>query len=667
MKKKTVLFSLILFTLFLFSSCPHNHFDDRPPISSFVYARILGERPSYHRSSHITIVAPSITIEESDIEFVFYESDYVTIDFSSYENFPIKMKAGETKKLKFFLKGNESFRSDTYEVTITCTLKKKLHLKKLTVCGVSAATSVIYVEKEKDVITKDDIELIFNEVDAPKDFKIRFNKKGSTTTLANAPPLYCSIVSIYVEESENYEEWSHTIYIEENSGNIKSIEDCYLALRAQTEWNGACLACDVSLPKTVPGFEGSIVEWESQSPKIFSNDGKLTKDLKDMQVEVNVHVAWRGEHRYSVFSTTVERLKKIQEIRQTQIGPTTIEFNLEDERSLLIYENDVLMKKYFIKAINTTKKELTLKLLEVRDRGGMVAIDDLQNNANSLELYVVILSEKYFKLKKASSVGWEELKDYMLDYFRFLNGNEYLPNEDEIFEFLTTEGIFGAKLNFTGSLAEFKVLEGNKRASLIKNMLESIKATILTIFALPKDTPDDKTLFSIKEEYNLSFKYKIDRMKKTKVYSYSLDKNEDASLWPVGYSFENEAIFQKDLPWYEQNGRYSLYKKDPKIYVVTIPGYKRKDNTFALTLIYDNSTGTQPAPRYEFVAFIPCSVKKEMYFTLEDFNYKSSISGKIEDNRDNTLRVHIERFRGTLYYKPLEGHYSLTFNGEIIE
>jgi len=665
MKKQAILFSAIAILSQLFFSCPYAHFDERPSIiSTIAYIKILGEKPCYYCPEDITIVAPSVTIEESDIEIQFSESDAPT-SFVCSESFPIKMQAEERKKITLTIAGNEKYRPDVYDITILCTLKKSLHLKKLTVCGSAAATSKIYVKKEKDVITKDDIDLSFHETDAPKDFKIHFQKKHRSA----GPPH--STVYISVKESDSYQSWYHGIgIIEEKSENPneKTIEDCYLALESQTQWNGAVLTDDINFATTVKGFAGSVVEWKSRNSAVLSNTGKLIKNLKDTRVEVEVHVAWRGEHRYSVFSTTVERIKKIQAIKPTKPLPTKIEFNFEAERFLLIYINDILMKKYFIKSIDLIKKEIALSLLEVRDKNGnMVKVEDLETQQNMLEFLSVILSDKYLKLKKADTISWEELKDYMLDYFKFLNGNEDLPTDDDIFETLTEQGIFGATLEFSDSLVEFKALEKLEQTRLVKNMLESLKATIIKMYFLPKDIADENILSTIKEEEKIKFKQKIEKMRRTKLYSYSLKKNDNLSIWPLGYSFEDEAVYHKKLPWYEQNGIYTLYEADPKIYIVTHHGYRKEDNTFLLTLMYDNSTGTTPAPRYNFTGFLPCTTEKEMSFVLEDFIYQSSIHGKIQDNRDSTLQIQIERFLGTLYYKPLEGNYSLVFSGEIIE
>ena len=642
--KNFIIGFVFLLSLSLCMSCIHDIEEEivakMPTLKTF---KILGENAI---DGNITIKTKEILLEKSDIILEFNEGDFVG-DFVCSENLPIKLIEGEKKEVSITTIATENYLSFQKKVIIECNSHTPLNLKKISIFG-KVASSKFYIPNDKNKIEKVDIALEFiqNDVSAfdimPNPFKIEDGEDEKK-------------LIIFIDESPLYERWQMEIDVLREKTENKTIDDAVLKLESLISWANTTVEKDISLPKTVEGFQDSTVEWLSSDFLHCTNDGTITQDLRDISVSFIATIKWNGKEKIVYFNVVVGRIKKIIKIEPTRPLETKVIYDFSSQQYLDLYQNGTLIKKYQIKSVDIEEKKLALKLVaKMNEENVLTKVEDLKDSQKKYEIAKVLFGKKFVKLKNASLVTWEDFKDYANDYLDVVG---FVDVEDEeLFDWLVRGAFFiGIPITFSGTFEEFKKLAPLEITHLLQDLFKRAKDSLIKFEGWDKNIQDDEFLPLLLEEYKTMFEYEIDSLGKSKTYSYILKKTNERQIWELGYSFEAEATYQKSLPWQEQNGYYILKDAPSNVRLYIEVVYKNKVGIYHGVVTYDSSTMTSPSPHYQFSGLL-----LDKGFCLIDEGYGKTLEGNIKDLKNGKISLYIST------YEIRSGTNILTFVGEIV-
>jgi hypothetical protein len=228
-------------------------------------------------------------VKEGNVTFHFVQSDAPA---HTFEGLPITLKAGKTYKFKIKTQANTKYAEFEKEVTVICKAKGEATeptLKKITVHDREVKNDKVTILLKNANVTKDNIKLYFDEVDAPKEF----NCEPETLILkaGEEKPL-----KIYTEATTKYKKIERTIL-------IKREEKKELHLKTLTIHGANAATKNVTIKEeNVTKNDVKLAFLEDDAPNTFEmspenlqlakND---TKKLTISTSETEMYKAWKIE------------------------------------------------------------------------------------------------------------------------------------------------------------------------------------------------------------------------------------------------------------------------------------------------------------------------------------------------------------------------------------
>ena len=462
------------------------------------------------------------------------------------------------------------------------TTLKKLNVKTLTVHKGNAITGTVVIDENKTKVEKGDIELEFKEWKPGKAFSIT----PETITLANKGDK--ATFKISTNATSEFEAWDQEITVIRSSGMNadKSIEECLATLSSMLTWNNSTTDKDITLPETIPGFDGLTITWESSNEKACTKQGVITRDLDDVEVTLTATVKYKGETRTASFKVTVARIMLLTKKKVVNGKDVISKLDFSEKGSLLVDKNnEEEIEKYEIKNIDTKAKTIRLALKEIKDHsngGKLTKIDDIFSNLHKHEAKVVeaTFGETYKKLFKASTILWEDIKTYVIGVSKAnsQDGTTALNTDEQVFDYI--KNVYSA---IATSYQDFQGLNENDKTTRLKAFLTTMKSNVCDRNAFQEEIKEEDIFGILLEDRKLSMENHSMRLSKEKDFSYVLEKTTDAT-YPEGYKLLMTAIHQKDKAWHEQNGNYHTANSRLEL----VAEHFRKNSGLVARFIYEN-------------------------------------------------------------------------------
>ncbi|MGP1437834.1 MAG: immunoglobulin-like domain-containing protein [Treponema sp.] len=555
-------------------------------------------------------------VEEKNVVVEFNQSGTHVV---KYSGLPITLKAG--MEHKFTISTDKTATHESFSRTITIVYepikKEKPTLKKLTIHGRSASSGKVNIPHDKAKVENGNVELEFNQTEAPKTFKIN----PSTFNIAAGETMK---LTISTDETEKYEAFSFDVAVtreKENSGQ-KTIDDCVATLEGLLTWNGTTAESDIKLPDSVDGFAGSTVKWTSKNDacKIISQAGEIHRNIIDVNVELTAEVEWEGKRKTATYNFTVGRVKKLREKENPSNESKMLDFSTLG--MLNIYDEDILVAQYEIKDIDLAKKELKLtknketfetKLLNKEEYKQLI-IDSSSKSCKD------IFGQAYKSFVKASKITWEEFKAYLMPFATNFLYYGQLPQE------VTDESLFeklAEKLQplFKGTFADFKKKSESEITEEIKKGLKAIRANATGEVYVPKNTSDDEFLDVILTNNKLSIEALVDNLFAESIFNYTIERTFDNSKYLDGYKFKARKNYQSNKRWDEQGEVY------------------RKNNDYTLKVLHHTSDNKIVAKVEDKKYFTYFGIVENNVFTCDQEAHQ--MVANITDTKDGKVTLNI--------------------------
>lgn len=511
----------------------------------------------------------------------------------------------------------------------------QLHIKKFTICEVPAGDGTATVDTKITKIEKGNVTLIFLEKDAdvPQDFEFVCEPE----TMPN--PEDKVTVKISTKATKKYASWNRNVVVTRGKAadpnTPKNIDDCVAALKKMLSWTGTTVSQNIQLPLEVEGFAGSTVVWQSKDRDHCSDTGEITSDLKDVEVTLEATVHWDQKEKKITFTVTVSRIKTLTH-KFPEAGKTVVYvYDFSDEHALAYKKDDISQKKFEIKNIDTTKKEIEVRLLQVLTKGVLTNIENIEP-----EEYVMI--ERFFgvayrKLMALSTISWQDFKEY-------LKSTDPASSEEYLFE------MFREVAEYGGDLEAFKNLQPQEMTDIVKNGLHKHKKNMCKILNVDENTPDENLETALKKAAEKRNMQSVTFRKEEKTFKYTLEKTSQVQEYPEGIIFRTIAKHNDKKNWNEQIGDYK-YHQDKK-YISLSAQLPNQDGTYSAYLYY-NEDGATPK-QYNF----QLEVKADNSFAGV-VQGGESLNGSLQDSKNGKLKL-------TTTSGAFTGEYELEFHGKPI-
>lgn len=417
--------------------------------------------------------------------------------------------------------------------------KNELHVKKLTIHGLSALSGSVVIKEES--VVSDKIELEFEETGVCKNFTI--SPQPFTLEKKETKKL-----TISVAETEHYKLKTIEINVKraKDESEPKDIDDVIDALRNQSTWAGAYVDSDITLVNSINGFPTATVSYTCKDDKHLNiGSGQITKDIADIKLEIKATVTWNGNSKDITLTTTIKRIQKIEKEYDQGSEKHKITWDFSQDNIIRLLHDGKPTHLWEIKSVDVNKRLLTVKLRKIipRDAGteDLVALKDVLKvfQKTYREIFSHIFGDAFITLKNKSSITWQDLKSYVLAITR---PDSNTPKTDE-------ELFNGFKhdLGYTGTLSEFNALPSDQRTKIVKKTLNGIKESNCRAYGIPKDTPDRDLVERLLEKITQHIKLLIENADRE--YTYSYDFGEDF--------FNATTFYDNTKKWFEQIGSYT--------------------------------------------------------------------------------------------------------------
>lgn len=452
----------------------------------------------------------------------------------------LTLVAGAEKQLKIYTEATEKYKKFERTIKIKREEKKELHVKTLTIHGLNAASKNVTIKEEN--VTKNNVNLIFVEEDAPTDFSISpqpfMLNHGEAKTL-----------TISIDETERYK--AHKIEIkvkrEKEVSAEKTIDDAVEALKSQSLWVDSYVISDITLLTTIEGFAGASVSYECEDTEhIDIASGKIKRDIADVKTDIKATLTWNGNTKTITLVTTIKRFDKI-EVKENAPQGKIITWDFSEDNVLKRLYDGKATHLWEIKSVDVKKKLLVAKLKKKTDDrdGDLLELEELilAMTENYRIMFEAMFGTNYISLVNKSVITWKDLKPYILNF----PGPGYAPSltDEEIFD------IFKRDLYYNGSLEGFNALTDAERTKLVKDYLKIVKESYCAAYSVPVDTPDNMVREKIIEKATEITKKYI--KSKGGEFTYKYEARHDY--------FNAKVLYDENKKWFEQEGEYSNNKK----------------------------------------------------------------------------------------------------------
>ncbi|MGP1438401.1 MAG: immunoglobulin-like domain-containing protein [Treponema sp.] len=627
---KAIIF-LALFSMLLFA-CNQGNDQNKKPDEGKDSAKNLNDKTiMVHgkkvENGKVVISLEHATVTKDNIKVYFDKTDDLPEVLCDPANLSIGL--GESKSLKIYTNATPKYNKFEKTITIEREDKKTLNPTKITIHNGNALSGKITI-KESSVI-KDDVKLEFAETDAPKDtFTISpqpFNpEKGKAKKL-----------TITIAETAKYKEWKFEVDVKKakEDSDPKDMDDAVEALQSQLSWAGSKVDSNITLPSEVAGIAGTHITWESLNKFHCTDGGNIIKDITNVKVELEATITFNSETRKVKFTTTIERIKQIREVRGSGTDQHTFTWDFSEENVLSLLKDAKPIAKFELKKFDLAQKQFVAKLKQKEEQGKLLDLEELftQGKQKITKSYDDLFGSEYVNLKSKSVITWEEFKAFLLKAY----GNES-TEEEKIFK--------NAKQfplnNYTGSLAEFKALSDAERTNIIKEALNKQKEGYSKGLGISKDLSDEQFLEALKKNVIsgfLAFESKFEEG----LYKYNIISKTSDPNYPDNLSFDATSIYDSQKKWYEQKGSYN-YKDGNNNFSFT---FGRFDDKLKVWLEIASSQN-----RGKFDSIVPISSANSFTFKYQDKTLNCAISNALDGKFTVTMTgafsgTHEAVFQGT--------------------
>ena len=444
------------------------------------------------------------------------------------------------QELKIYTDATSKYKKFERTIKIKHQEKKGLTLKNLTIHGLNAKSGKVTIGHAS--VTENNVGLKFIEKDGvPTSFKLE--PQPLTLNHNEAKKL-----TISTEETARYKAFSIEVEVkrEKEASAEKTIDDVVEALRGKLKWADSQVSENIELFNTVEGFTGSTVEWKSLNEKYCDDTGKIKKDIVNVKVELEATVKWNGQEKKVKFTTTIERIKKIRKKYSNPLGTHTEEYNFEEENVLVLLKDDKPRAKFELKSVDVEKKEFVAQLKQrANEDGVLIDLENWESEGIKLEIQRIknIFGATFIKLRKQTTITWEDLKGYILGVFENLSPQS------------TDEEIFNAGNRLIGlenkTWNEFNALSDEEKTKFIKKGMQKSINLYMGMLGIPRNTPDEEIAKKLTETFLLNEKASKEIAGRLSTYGYKLVEETDPNYLDH-LSFKTTSKYDSKREWYDQ-------------------------------------------------------------------------------------------------------------------
>ena len=396
----------------------------------------------------------------------------------------------------------------------------------------------VILENTYKKVETDNVVVTFKESDAPS-----YTLSGLPLTLEAGKDFTFKILT---NATTKYESSAFTVTVSVKNDNVKTIEDCVRQLGFQLGWKDQVVSNDINLPTSVNEFEGATVVWKSKSAYLTDAGKIIKRDIVNVTAEMEATVSWNGNTKKTTFNVSVERLKKIREIKKVNAVDWTYTVDFSQDNVLKYLEkignnSEMTVLEFEIKEVNSKDQILVAELKRKSVGQDLLTCEEFISSKvkQFLEAIDREFSSQYFALKKNDNPQWEDIHNYLVSV-------GFVKKDASLIDSFTT---FKQLSKYQGTQEDFVKCPPSEKKTYIIAMLDEIKSIHCERDDVPTDTSDDKLVETLKKAVLTKDGIPAKHHFKVWKYKYTLNKTDDTEKFPDGYSFDDQSIFDESKEW----------------------------------------------------------------------------------------------------------------------